>query len=101
MKPNHPPAPSRVAFHPPPATVVPFPLSLNRQLIARLVEQFLAIPPSPERAAIFRQKQLAQLRRKRRALGLPPDAVEAEIWGVEQAMAVRLAAMFPKDGGAA
>jgi hypothetical protein len=101
MKPNHPPALSRVAFRPPSAAVIPFPLSLNRQLIARLVKQFLAIPPSPERAAILRQKQLAQLRRKLRALSLPPDVVEAEIWGVEQAMAVRLTAIYSTDEGAA
>jgi hypothetical protein len=86
--------------HAPRHRVVPFPLALNRKLVSRLVDRFIALPPSEERASEWRKKELGQLERKRRAQGIPPEIIKRELWQVEQAVAVQLAAMFPDLGGA-
>jgi hypothetical protein len=83
------------------STVVPFPLALNRKLVSRLVDRFLALSAGPDRAVIWRKKEMGQLERKRRSQGIPSEIIKRELWQVENAVAVRLAAMFPKDGGAA
>jgi hypothetical protein len=83
------------------SAVVPFPLALNRKLVSRLVDRFLAIPAGPDRAVIWRKKELGQLERKRRSQGIPPEIIQRELWQIERAVAAQLAAMFPNDGGAA
>lgn len=84
-----------------PPRVVAFPLFVNRQLIVRLVDRFLAIPPSNERPNIWRKRELGQLERKRRAQGIAPEIVQRELKKVEQAVAERLAVIFEEGGGAA
>jgi hypothetical protein len=81
-------------------SIVPFPLALNRKLVSRLVDRFLAIPAGPDRAVIWRKKELGQLERKRRSQGIAPEIIQREIWDVEDAVAVRLTAMFPDLGDA-
>lgn len=91
----------RAAPHRPEARVIAFPLALNRKLVSRLVDRFLALPFTEDRANKWRRKELGQLERKRLAQGIAPEIIEQELWQVERAVTVRLKAMFPNDGGAA
>ncbi|MEE1611113.1 DUF6074 family protein [Microvirga sp. CF3016] len=83
------------------ASVYPFPLALNRKLVERLVDRFLAIPPSDERANLFRRRELGPLKKKRLRQGIPLELVALELKAVEQAIAVRLAAIFSEEGSKA
>lgn len=84
-----------------PTNLIAFPLARNARLIEELVDDFLAIPKGKGRLPTFRRKVLGDLARRRRALGLSPEIVEAELEEIEAAMAERLWQMFPTTGGAA
>jgi hypothetical protein len=104
MKPNHPPAPSRVTFRLPSATVIPFPCTRRIGAIRKLAASMHAAGPHSKWAEGHLRYQLECLAECLQRLGVPLDQVAHEWRVYEHAVRCeleRLQRVSGTSGGAA